>query len=649
MALCLTTAVVLWSDTARADDPPALVGRLGYMEGTVSFHATGQDQWSYAGINYPVTSGDSFWSQPEGRAEIQIGSSAVRMDNTTELDVLRLDSSITQLQLDHGTINYRVTQLQPGEAVEIETPHGAVSLMQPGTYRIEAGDDTHPAVVATLEGEARFIGPHSFLDVGAGEQATAIGDPASYTMAEAVTTSFDDWALRRDARERESQTVRYVSPEMTGYQDLDSYGAWQTVPQYGAVWVPASVPAGWAPYSVGHWAWVEPWGWTWVDSQPWGFAPFHYGRWTQVEGTWAWVPGQAVQRPVYAPALVAFFGGAALVGSIGWLPLGPNEVYYPPYHPSLRYVQNVNQGPVDRAGIGRITNNSLAGSNRTVNNYANDRAATVVPQQAFVNAQPVQRAALKGSNLLQGGAATDNLTAFKPTAIARVAAVPAGNRAAGSAQVAPGPSVEQQHAETQAIEHAGPRSLAVTGKQEGQALSPAQPARQAQQDAAVPPAGRVTAEPQTARIPQDHAAQDHVAEPRREEAVREPGVPAPGVPAPGPAIRPARLETPLRQQQLAASLASAHTPAPTAAAERAQPAPRPQVLEQAAVKSQPVQHTTPAPEAATFHPAQVERPKQSAPLNPTPQGWHRQPTAPAGGPAKPAEPPHDDKKEEPKK
>jgi hypothetical protein len=24
---------------------------------------------------------------------------------------------------------------------------------------------------------------------------------------------------------------------------------------------------------------MSPWGWTWVDNAPWGFAPFHYGRW----------------------------------------------------------------------------------------------------------------------------------------------------------------------------------------------------------------------------------------------------------------------------------------------------------------------------------------------------------------------------------
>src|SRR5207245_1389824 len=84
-----------------------------------------------------------------------------------------------------------------------------------------------------------------------------------------------------------------------------------------AVWVPRSMIVGWAPYRYGHWAWVDPWGWTWIDDAPWGFAPFHYGRWVYVDGGWGWVPGHVVARPVYAPALVAFVGGRNWSVAIG--------------------------------------------------------------------------------------------------------------------------------------------------------------------------------------------------------------------------------------------------------------------------------------------------------------------------------------------
>ena len=123
---------------------------------------------------------------------------------------------------------------------------------------------------------------------------------------------------------------------MTGHEDLDNYGDWSTAADYGAVWYPRSVAADWAPYRYGRWAWVEPWGWTWVDAAPWGFAPFHYGRWVQVRGRWGWAPGAYVARPVWAPALVGWYGGSGWSVSVnvggpvyGWVPLAWGEPFRP--------------------------------------------------------------------------------------------------------------------------------------------------------------------------------------------------------------------------------------------------------------------------------------------------------------------------------
>ncbi|MGH9763314.1 MAG: DUF6600 domain-containing protein, partial [Blastocatellia bacterium] len=175
------------------------------------------------------------------------------------------------------------------------------------------------------------------------------GDNWSYDVEPAPgQDEFDDWATGRDRREDDLARERYVSqqyvsPYMTGWEDLAGYGAWQPSADYGQVWYP-SVAAGWAPYSSGHWAWVAPWGWTWVDSSPWGFAPFHYGRWAFIGSRWGWVPGAYVARPYYAPALVAFvgFGGAR---PYGWFPLGPREVWVPGYAYSAGYIQRVNYWP----------------------------------------------------------------------------------------------------------------------------------------------------------------------------------------------------------------------------------------------------------------------------------------------------------------
>ncbi len=176
---------------------------------------------------------------------------------------------------------------------------------------------------------------------------------------------------------------------MVGYQDLDEYGDWSTDPDYGAVWIPRRVVAGWAPYHYGHWVWVEPWGWTWVDDAPWGFAPFHYGRWAYVRGNWGWIPGPVAVRPVYAPALVAWVGGSRFsigisVGGgpgIGWFALGPREVYVPSYRASPRYVNRVNVTNTTITNI-NVTNIYNTTNVRYVNREA-PGAVMVVRQNAF--------------------------------------------------------------------------------------------------------------------------------------------------------------------------------------------------------------------------------------------------------------------------
>src|SRR5256885_10903511 len=202
------------------------------------------------------------------------------------------------------------------------------------------------------------------------------------------------WCASRDRRWEDSRSAHYVSRGVIGYEDLDDNGDWQETPGYGAVWVPRRVATGWAPYRYGHWAWVEPWGWTWIDDAPWGFAPFHYGRWVYVGGGWAWVPGRVVARPVYAPALVVFVGGRnwslAIAGGSGvaWFPLAPEEPYVPAYRVSNTYIRNVNVTNVN------VTNINVTNVNVTNINYRNRRerdGVTVVSHETFVESRPVNR------------------------------------------------------------------------------------------------------------------------------------------------------------------------------------------------------------------------------------------------------------------
>ena len=206
-------------------------------------------------------------------------------------------------------------------------------------------------------------------------------------------------------REDRSSSARYVSPDVVGYEDLDEYGGWRPVPEYGTVWFPHTTVVGWAPYRYGHWVYIAPWGYTWVEDEPWGYAPFHYGRWVTVGGVWGWVPappqvvGVVYVRPVYAPALVAWVGGphfgVAVGSNVGWFPLGPREVFVPSYPVSRRYCEtiNVSNTRVDRVVVNNYYTTVVVNKQVNVTNvtYVNQRSVTATSNTTFVSGQNVSR------------------------------------------------------------------------------------------------------------------------------------------------------------------------------------------------------------------------------------------------------------------
>ena len=428
--LSLSSAILLAGTMAAMADPPGRVGRLSFMEGTVSFHAAGQEQWSAAVLNYPVTTGAAFWTEPAARAEIQVGAAELRLDQSSELDIVQLDDAKTVLHVGQGVVNIHLHSV-PAGGLHIVTPHSEADLLAAGSYRIDAGRPDGEALpehvqIVVLEGKARIDEPRASLEIRPGESAVIGGDPVSFTLVEAAATPFDDWALTRERRETVSVSARYVAPGVTGYEDLDRNGQWSGS-QADAVWYPRSVPAGWAPYRNGHWAFVAPWGWTWIDDAPWGFAPFHYGRWVNDNRGWGWHPGERTAAPVYAPALVAFVGGAGWgvslaagnAPAVGWIPLGRAEVFHPYYEASQGYARNVNRGNVSNTVVNQISVTNI--TNTTVNTYANRAAATVVPSADFARAAPVQRAVLAlPAAQLNNAAVTGRIDHVQPTAAARV-------------------------------------------------------------------------------------------------------------------------------------------------------------------------------------------------------------------------------------
>ena len=384
-------------------DPPGQVARLGLVQGPLSFatadaaNATSGDAWTPADLNRPLTRGDRLWTGLQARAELHAGSTAVRLGAETSVDFLALDDSVVQLRLSQGSAQLRVRALFEGQRLEVVTPNLAFVISQPGDYRLDVDPATDTTRVVARVGGGVVYGDGVSLALGGAQQASFSG----VQLAPAATGSgqadgFDAWTAERDRREDESVSARYVSRETIGYQQLDAYGDWQQDATYGAVWLPRAVAADWAPYRAGRWSWISPWGWTWIDDAPWGFAPFHYGRWTQIGPRWAWVPGRTAARPVYAPALVGFVGGASGNGAVrpalGWFPLAPGEAFRPAYRASPHYVGRLNgNNPVNPGNGYRYQQQPAALTALSPDDFARGRqvAGRRLPGAAELGAGPL--------------------------------------------------------------------------------------------------------------------------------------------------------------------------------------------------------------------------------------------------------------------
>jgi hypothetical protein len=409
IATSLTTAA------ARAQvDPPARVGRVAEIAGDVRT-IDPEGVWSALVRNQPLSTGDRVATDRNGQATLQFGSTVVRVGADSDVVVTQLDDQKIRLHFDHGRLAVRVRSDDiPGELF-IETDEGAWVPHHPGQYRFDRA--AHQVLAAQAwSGDMLLEAPDSSLPLAAPQRAevwrTGAQQTTHYRMVPAVKDAFGDAVLaadRADDRLAAANAAAQVPPEMTGAAELARFGAWSVAPDGAPLWTPAKLPKVWQPYQQGAWSWNAPWGWTWIDDQPWGFAPFHYGRWLQVRGHWAWNPGRwGATRPVYAPALVGWLGGPALtVGdspAVGWVALAPDEPMFPAYAVSARYwnaLSGASIAPAARLAV------AISGRARLVPTgavtYANRRvpgAVTVVGAAALLPHVPVSTMpGLRGADL----------------------------------------------------------------------------------------------------------------------------------------------------------------------------------------------------------------------------------------------------------
>jgi uncharacterized protein DUF6600/FecR-like protein len=342
------------------------VARVSLIHGDVSTQRGDSGDWSAAALNQPVMGGDKVSTADNARTELQLDfANTLRLGPNTRVNVANLTHKNIQIQVAEGIVDYVVSKDSEAEP-EIDTPNIAIHPSHhDDVFRIEVHPDGD-TIVIVRQGEAQISTPQGSTEIRSGEMATVRGDvdSAQYKIASAPDRDdWDRWNSDRDHIIRDANSWRHTNRRYTGTQDLDAYGRWQNVPDYGDVWVP-NESEDWAPYRDGNWVYEPYYGWTWVGYEPWGWAPYHYGRWFPYGASWAWWPGPvwAGYDPFWAPAYVSFWGwgggfgfgvGWGGWGGFGWLPLGPCDRFHPWWG-----------GYGGRFGVVNVTNITVINNNR---------------------------------------------------------------------------------------------------------------------------------------------------------------------------------------------------------------------------------------------------------------------------------------------
>jgi hypothetical protein len=354
------------------------VARVAFLQGTATYNrGDDPDDWQPAEPNFPLTTGDRFWTSRDSRVELQADPGSVFLAPETDFSILSLTDDVSRFSMGEGTASFRIRHQTGAETLEVAAPNAAVTLLSAGYYRVDvdASGDTR---VSVFRGAASVAAGGGEVRLKAGDAIHVEGiDAPRYEVVDVpARDAWDQWVESRARRYRDAAT-RYTSAAQVGYYDLDQYGHWQEIPSYGRVWTPSAVAAGWVPYRDGSWVWRDPWGWTWVSSEPWGWAPYHYGRWVLWSSRWYWVPDPPSVHVRWAPAYVAFVGAGpgwsisigAGGGYVGWFPLAPREPFQP-------WWGRPHSGP------------TVVARNVT---YVNRNYVTVVGHDKFISGAPVAR------------------------------------------------------------------------------------------------------------------------------------------------------------------------------------------------------------------------------------------------------------------
>jgi hypothetical protein len=325
-------------DDEEKPDITARVARISFIRGDVQVRRAGNDEWEKGVLNLPLIEGDEIATGSDSRVEIQFNNYAhLRLDHDALLKLAVMKDEGVALSLSLGTANVMVRDLEKAAGYfEIDAPKTTVAVEKSGSYRIDAGKagDTELRVSITGGGSGHVYSQSAGFTLKSGRSARVFleGDNAGeWETADAakLADDFEAWTAERDSQIEKQLTAahynKYYDQDIYGADDLNDNGEWIYTSTYGYVWRPfagsINTYANWSPYRYGHWRWMGPYGWTWVNDEPWGWATYHYGRWVYDSGYWVWSP-YGYYRPRHSwwfPALVSI---SIFNNNVCWYPLG---------------------------------------------------------------------------------------------------------------------------------------------------------------------------------------------------------------------------------------------------------------------------------------------------------------------------------------
>ena len=331
-----------------AVDAAITVGRISNVEGQIYRYMDVDDSWVATSQQSPAGTQDVLLTGDDSKAEIAFpNNQLVRLDENTEIEILKLDDEIGEFILHSGLARF-YNRSSAGKLL-IETARGTATV-EPGSA-IDVLADKKSVTVSAVYGEAIFRSYQDgaeTVEVISGSTSLEFQEKSIIAGIGPIDRKWDRWCADREGVLAQNRMVRseYLPESMQEYAyAMEPNGRWQRIYYSGYyywAWKPHSVDVGWSPYTTGYW---DDWHGSpvWIDYNPWGWATHHHGHWLNMYGAWMWTPYVHVSN---VPGVTAIgfnisFGRTykshwhpgrvrwiAYNDNVGWMPLAPRETYY---------------------------------------------------------------------------------------------------------------------------------------------------------------------------------------------------------------------------------------------------------------------------------------------------------------------------------